>query len=354
MAISTTQSEIEWPFVSVVMPVRNEAAHIADCLAGALGQDYPADRFEVLVADGCSTDATPQIIAELHAQHPNLRLIPNPQRITPTGLNAAIVAARGEIIARMDAHTEYAPDYLRQCVAVLRETGAQNVGGAARTKADGYLQQAISLAYHSPFSAGGARFHNVEYEGEVDTVTYGCWRKQTLIDLGLFDEELVRNQDDELNLRLTRQGGKIWQSARIRSWYHPRASLTALLRQYSQYGYWKVRVIQKHKIPASWRHLVPGAWLGSLIGLALLAPFNRWFLALLLLHLFTYLLANLAATVLTCRRASQFEFLPILPLVFACYHFGYGFGFLRGLIDFVLLRRRARETFSTLTRGQNR
>ncbi|MDX2041234.1 MAG: glycosyltransferase family 2 protein [Acidobacteriota bacterium] len=348
------QPETNWPFVSVVMPVRNEAAHIADCLAGALGQDYPQDCLEVLVADGDSTDATPQIIAELHVQHPNLRLIPNPRQITPTGLNAAILAARGEIIARMDAHTEYAPDYLRQCVMVLKETGAQNVGGAARTKATGYLQQAISLAYHSPFSAGGARFHNVEYEGEVDTVTYGCWRKETLLDLGLFDEELVRNQDDELNLRLTRQGGKIWQSARIRSWYHPRASLTALLRQYSQYGYWKVRVIQKHKIPASWRHLVPGAWLGSLFVLLALAPFSRWFLVLLLLHLFTYLLANLTATVLTCRRTGQLQFLPILPIVFACYHFGYGFGFLRGLVDFVLFRRGARESFSTLTRGKTR
>lgn len=353
MIDTTAKPEIDWPFVSVVMPVRNEAAHIADCLADALGQDYPADRFEVLVADGCSTDATPQIIAELQSQHPNLRLIPNPQRITPTGLNAAIRAAHGEIIARMDAHTEYARDYLRQCVMVLKETGAQNAGGAARTKANGYLQQAISLAYHSPFSAGGARFHNVEYEGEVDTVTYGCWRKQTLLDLGLFDEELVRNQDDELNLRLTRQGGKIWQSARIRSWYHPRASLAALLRQYSQYGYWKVRVIQKHKLPASWRHLVPGAWLGSLILLTLLAPVHHWIFALLMVHLFVYLLANLMATALTCLRANDFRFLPILPVVFACYHVGYGFGFLRGLIDFVLLRRGARESFSTLTRGQN-
>ncbi len=223
-----------YPFVSIIMPVRNEAGHIAQCLEDALGQDYPADRFEVLVADGCSTDATPQIIAALHARHSNLRLIPNPRRITPTGLNAAILAAHGEIIVRMDAHTEYAPDYIRQCVAVLAETGADNVGGAARTKAAGDLPQAISLAYHSRFAAGGALFHQVEYEGEVDTVTYGCWRKAKLIELGMFDEELVRNQDDELNLRITRGGGRVWQSSRIRSWYQPRASLGALWRQYSQ------------------------------------------------------------------------------------------------------------------------
>src|SRR5262249_41018531 len=155
------------------------------------------------------------------------------------GLNQAILAAQGEIIVRIDAHTEYAGDYITQCVQVLEETGADNAGGAWRTKADGFIAQAIALAFHSPFSAGGARSHDVDYEGCVDTVIYGCWRRQRLVELGMFDEELARNQDDELNLRITRNGGKIWQSSRIRSWYRPRASLMALLRQYSQYGYWK-------------------------------------------------------------------------------------------------------------------
>src|SRR5262249_29352304 len=153
----------------------------------------------------------------------------NPRKITSTGLNRAILAAQGEIIVRMDAHTEYAGDYIRQCVQVLEETGADNVGGAWRTKASGYLQQAVALAFHSPFSAGGARSHEVDYEGYIDTIIYGCWRRKRLIEVGMFDEELVRNQDDELNLRITRSGGKIWQSARIRSWYQPRASLMALL-----------------------------------------------------------------------------------------------------------------------------
>ena len=133
-----------------------------------------------------------------------IRVIDNPGRIVSTGLNAAIRTARGDIVVRLDAHTAYAPDYIRRCVDVLESTGADNVGGPARTRANGRLGQAISAAYHNPFGSGGARFHNEEFEGYVDTVIYGCWRKTTLEQLGLFDEALVRNQDDELNFRLVR------------------------------------------------------------------------------------------------------------------------------------------------------
>src|SRR5262249_47627952 len=150
-----------------------------------------------------------------------------------------------------------ASDYCRRCLEALRLTGADNVGGAARTKASGLRARAIAAAYHSRFSTGGAKFHDERYEGYVDTVTYGCWHKSTLERLGLFDETLARNQDDELNLRLVRAGGKIWQSAAVVSWYRPRSSISALCRQYFQYGFWKVAVIRKHVLPASWRHLAP-------------------------------------------------------------------------------------------------
>ncbi len=342
----------EFPLlVSIIVPCRNERQTIGYCLDSILACDYPIDHLEILVADGLSDDGTRDVLNDYAKRHPNLRIIDNPQKIVPAGLNLAIKVARGEIIIRMDAHTEYAPDYIRQCVEVLLETGADNVGGAARTKASGYLPEAISIAYHSPFSAGGARFHDVDYEGYVDTVTYGCWRKEKLVELGLFDEELVRNQDDELNLRITRGGGKVWQSARIRSWYQPRASLPALLRQYAQYGYWKVRVIQKHRIPASWRHLVPGTFVMTLIILGLLAIFSSMARWLLVIEITLYLSANFAATILTCRELRRLKFLPIMPLVFATYHFGYGYGFLRGLIEFVLLKRGARESFGALTRA---
>ena len=176
----------------------------------------------------------------------------------------------------MDTHTEYATDYVRKCVRTLETTKACNVGGPARTKADGLCPRAIQAAYHSRFSSGGARFHDEHYSGYVDTVPYGCWRKETLIRLGLFDEQLVRNQDDELNLRLIRDGGKIWQASDIVSWYHPRSTLSSLFRQYFQYGFWKVLVIRKHRLPASWRHLIPGIFMfvNIMLFLAAVATFR--------------------------------------------------------------------------------
>lgn len=339
------------PLVSIIVPCRNETGHIKPCLHSILAQDDPPGgrSFEVLVADGMSDDGTRDVILALAASNPHLRLIDNPGRIVSTGLNAAIRAARGEIIIRMDAHTEYAPDYVRQCVAVLTETGADNVGGPACTRAEGYRQRAICAAYHSPFSVGGARFHDPSYEGELDTVVYGCWRKTTLLRIGLFDEELVRNQDDELNLRLLLSGGRLWQSPRVKSWYQPRSSLKALFKQYLQYGYWKVRVIQKHGRPASPRHLVPVLFtLG--VALGWLAGFVHW--SLWLIYVGAMMLYGLLSLIFSVRAAvtSGWDLLPLLPMVFLIYHVSYGIGFAWGILDFVVLHRGACRTMTALTR----
>jgi GT2 family glycosyltransferase len=333
-----------------VIACRNERADIEACVRSALAQQVPPGGIEFIIADGRSDDGTRDLLMRLAQQDPRVRVIDNPDRIVAAGLNAAIRAARGKIIVRMDAHTEYAPDYVDQCLAVLRETAADNVGGPARTKARSYMQGVIAAAYHSPFAVGGARFHNPDYEGCVDTVTYGCWRREVFERIGLFDEELVRNQDDELNLRLTKAGGKIWQSPRIKSWYAPRPSLRSLCRQYLQYGYWKVRVIQKHRLPASWRHLVPGGFLLSLVLLGLLAlwwPVAFWsLLSLVSLYLMAAVVASFPAAARHGWRT-----LPLLPLVFACYHFSYGCGFLRGIMDFLVFRRGPTDSYGQLHRA---
>jgi succinoglycan biosynthesis protein ExoA len=355
------------PLVSVIIPCRNEREAIEHCVASALSQQPPEGGIEVLIADGMSDDGTREILRKAESSDPRIKLIDNPGRIASTGLNAAIHASSGGIIVRMDAHTEYSPDYVRRCVELLKMTGADNVGGPARTKPATWLERAIAAAYHSPFSVGGARFHDVDYEGFVDTVTYGCWRKESFGRFGMFDEELVRNQDDEHNLRIIRGGGRIWQSPRIMSWYRPRGSLSSLFKQYMQYGYWKVRVIQKHKLPASIRHLVPGVFLLTLSLLAmacLLSLLWRWAggarpaagglvfgcsaLALGFL-LSVYGLCLLAVSLLTASGAG-WRLFPLLPVVFPCYHFGYGYGFLRGAVDFVVLRNRDRGGFRSLTR----
>ena len=338
------------PKVSIILPCLNEADYIEDCMRSILAQVRPEGGMECIVADGMSDDGTREILEQFSCQDSRIRIIENRGKSIPAGLNAAIREARGDIVIRMDAHTEYAPDYIVRCVAILQSVDADNIGGPARTRADSYFQKANALAYHSAFSVGGAKFHNPEYEGYVDTVAYGCWRRETLLRLGLFDTELLRNEDDELNLRLLRAGGKIWQSPEIRSWYSPRSSASALFRQYMQYGYWKVRVIQKHRLPASIRHLVPGGFVGILLALSFLSLFfSRAQLALAGL-LGLYLCVNFSASLFTCFRPKSWKYLPIMPPVFAAYHFGYGWGFLRGAIDFLLLKKGGQGAYAKLTR----
>lgn len=316
-----------------------------------LKQTLPEGSLEVLVADGMSTDGTRAYLEQTSRVHQHVRMLDNPGRIVSTGLNAAIAAARGEVIVRMDAHTIYAPDYVQQCLSVLNETQADNVGGPMQTTATTYMERAIRAAFHSSFAVGGARSHSTNYSGFVETVIYGCWRKEIFTRIGYFDEELVRNQDDEHNLRLTRSGGKIYQSTRIRSWYHVRGSLKALFRQYMQYGYWKVLVVHKHRAPAAWRHLVPGAFFSSLMLLLVVGVIwsPAFWLAIGLAGSYATA-ALMAATVIAAR--SEWRLLPVLPVVIACFHFGYGYGFIRGILDFVVLKNAPATKFMQLTRDR--
>jgi succinoglycan biosynthesis protein ExoA len=318
--------------ITIVIPCRNEAGCIAEVLDSVLAQDLAGIDWEVIVADGMSDDGTRSILDRYAARESRIRVLENPSRAVPAGLNAAIRAARGEIILRMDAHTAYAPDYVRRCLEALDTTGASNVGGPARTKPHGYWGRAIAAAYHSPVACGGGRFHDPEYEGWADTVPYGCWRKRTLLEIGLFDETLVRNQDDELNLRLCRAGGRVWQSPAIVSWYQPRGSLRRLFQQYFQYGFWKVAVIRKHRIPASWRHLVPATFVAGVAVGPLVGIWSSWVMWAWGAAMGAYFVAVLAASVQSARRYG-WDLLPVLPVVFGAYHFSYGSGFLMGLMS---------------------
>jgi glycosyltransferase involved in cell wall biosynthesis len=335
-------TEMRTHFVSVLVPCRNEVRHIRIFLQSLLAQQLgPGLECEILIADGMSDDGTRDVLGEWQSRFKALVVIDNHNQTVSSGLNAAILRANGDIIVRMDVHSEYAPDYIQQCVNVLDETGADNVGGPALACGTTYVQKAICVAYRFPFGCGGARFHDPYYEGLVDTVTYGCWRRSTLERIGLFDEMLVRNQDDELNLRLARQGGKIWQTPRIRSWYYPRASLAALGRQYGQYGYWKVYVMRKHRLPASWRHLAPGTFVAALLLFGITAPFAAVSAAILKMIVGTYAVANLGASVVACRKPENLVLLSIMPVVFATYHLSYGLGFLRAMLDIAFHRRPA-------------
>ena len=327
--------------VSVVAPCRNEIRSIGAFLDSVLRQELAGIQLEILIADGMSVDGTRLVLREFQKRCESIKLIDNPEQIVSTGLNRAIRQAGGEIIIRMDVHTIYASNYVKSCVEVLRETGADNVGGPALTRSDGYWQRAIACAFHTPFASGGAKFRNPCYEGPADTVPYGCWRKSTLERIGLFDESQVRSQDDELNRRLASSGGVVWQSRRIVSWYRPRASLPGLFTQYFQYGFWKVAVIRKHRSRPAWRNFIPA--LSFLIFAALsvcaiaagLAGSTIWLNALLdsLLALAALYLASCFVIAILAAKQEGWRLLPALPIVFVTYHLSYALGFLFALLS---------------------
>ncbi|GIW43730.1 MAG: succinoglycan biosynthesis protein exoa [Candidatus Binatia bacterium] len=319
----------DWPFISVVIPMRNEGRHIARCLDSILAQDYPSDRFEVIVVDGDSDDNSRDVLARYGER---IRVLRNPARIVPTALNIGIRAARGDIIARVDAHTVLEPDYLREGVRTLRQTGADNVGGPMRTAGGGPTAEAIARAMDSPFGIG-AYFHFAQADREVDTVYMGMWPRSTFERVGLFDEELVRNQDDELNYRIRKAGGKVYLTVAMRSLYQNRESYRALARQFFEYGKWKVRVLQKHPRQMSWRHFVPpsfvAATLASMCAAAVWPPAIAS--AVALLGVYGVAVAAAAGRV---ARKHRIGLWPRIAWAFVIMHWSWGLGFLSGLVRF--------------------
>jgi len=250
---------IDVPLVSVVIPMRNESGWIERCLASVLAQDWPARRMEILVVDGMSDDGCYENVLAMAASDPRIHVFRNPARIVPSSLNIAIEAARGELIARVDAHTVLEPDYVRQGVEVLERTRADSVGGPMVSVGGGVTGDAIAAAMRSRFGIG-AYFHFATEERETDTVYMGMWPRDVFSRVGLFDEELVRNQDDEFSYRIRKAGGRIVVSPSIHSKYQNRTSWRALGKQFYEYGLWKVRVLQKHPAQMSARHFLPPAF----------------------------------------------------------------------------------------------
>jgi succinoglycan biosynthesis protein ExoA len=339
--------------VSIVCPCRNEVSHIDIFLRGLMHQQAGAFDLEFLVADGASDDGTAEVLGAWGAREPRLEIVPNPGRIVSTGLNSAIRMARGEIIVRMDVHTEYSEDYVAQCVKAIQQSGAMCVGGPWLAKGKSLRQNAIAAAFGSAFGSGGAKSRRTGYTGFADTVYLGTWRRADLISLGGFDEELVRNQDDELCLRIRRSGGKIWQCDSIRSYYLPRDTLRGLWQQFYEFGYWRAVVIKKHRSLTSARHLAPTLFIGLLLILAISGVFasTAWLLAVGVLT--AYIVAAIVAA-LVARGSYRPANLVVVVLSFACMHFGYGLGLSHGVLDFIILggTRNADHRIKISSRGR--
>jgi succinoglycan biosynthesis protein ExoA len=320
------------PFVTVAIPCFNEERHISACLEDIFAQDYPSDRIEVLVGDGMSTDRTRALLHEISASHGGrLRIIDNPRRLQAPAMNAMIAAAKGEVIVRVDVHARYAPDYVRQCVAVLEETGADNVGGAQRAVAETWFQRALCAALDSPLGVGGARYRQTDSEGFVDTVFLGAFRRAIFDVVGGYDDKAVTNEDAELNQRILEAGGKVFLSRKIIVHYYPRDSFKGLARQYFKYGKGRARTLLKHASLPTPRPAIPfllvvgGTTLLAVPSLRKLAPLG-------------FGLYGLAAVVEAVRvsRRDSLALAPAIAAIFPVLHVAHGVGFGVGLLRYAL------------------
>jgi glycosyltransferase involved in cell wall biosynthesis len=324
------------PSVSVVVPCYNEVGTIGSLIDSILGQSHALDDLEVIVADGMSDDGTRRVLAELAQSHPQLRLrvIDNPDRTIPAGLNRAIRAAGGRVIVRLDAHSQPRSDYIDRCLQTLARTRAANAGGVWEIlPAKGsWIARSIAVAAAHPLGAGGARYRAGGREGEVETVPFGAYPREWLDRVGLYDESLLTNEDFELNHRLRRAGGIVWFDPGIRAAYVARPDLPALSRQYRRYGYWKGRMVRRNPESLRWRQILPAGFvaaLGLTAAAALAAAPARLLLAL---EFGGYLALLLLSGIGSAVRRGDPALAVGLPLALATMHGSWGVSFWGGLL----------------------
>jgi cellulose synthase/poly-beta-1,6-N-acetylglucosamine synthase-like glycosyltransferase len=322
------------PLVSVVVPHRNDRDRIGDCLAALAAQDWPHDRLEVVVADGDSDDGSLETVRLWCTRDPRFRWVRNPRRATPFGLNEGIRTSRGEIVIVLGSHSAVAPQFVRQSVDALERSGADAAGGVIEAVGTGPVAEAVAAAVRSRFGVGSVAFRQAKDEGFVDTIAFAAYRRDVFERIGLFDEELVRDQDDELNYRLRACGGKLFLDPRIRTRYFVRSTLRGLWRQYFDYGLWKVRVLQKHPRAMKPRHFVPAASIAVGGALLLLGLWDRRALFAAGALAAAYGAGVVGISVAIARRFGASR-LPASLAVFPTLHFSYGSGFLLGLVRFL-------------------
>src|SRR5580700_10240202 len=331
---------MEYPPVSVVIPVRNEERHLAESVRHVLGQDYPGE-FELVLAVGPSADRTERVAAELAAAEPRLTVVPNPTGQIPAALNAAVRAARHSVIARVDGHAMLPPGYLTTAVTALLETGAADVGGVMAAEGVTAFQRAVAWGMTSKAGVGSAAFHTGGGAGPVDSVYLGVYRREAIEQAGGYDEEMLRAEDWDLNYRIRAGGGQIWFTPELRVTYRPRASVRTLGSQYFHYGRWRRVIVREHPETASFRYLAPPAAAGlvalglaaGVAGLAGIAALGggtpvgvRWLAAGFVIPV-TYLAGITAVGTVLARSVSAGVRIRV-PLVLGVMHLCWGTGFL--------------------------
>ena len=320
--------------VSIICPVYNEEKFIDRCILSIVAQDYPKDSLEVLFIDGRSTDKTRAIIEKYTKEYSYIRLLDNPQQVVPYALNKGVEASKGEVVMRIDGHCVYPTNYVSELVHYLYELEADNVGGVWNTQPakETAICQAIALASSHPFGVGGS-MHKIGASEimETDTVPFGCYKREVFEKAGLFDTELVRNQDDEFNGRLLNKGGKIFLIPQVIINYTARDSLKKMRHMYYQYGLYKPLVNKKLGSPATTRQFFPLLFLLGLVVGGLLSLFSLWIRYVYVAVLLLYLLVGLVVGAMGAIRTHKPVITLLMPWVFFNIHVSYGYGYLKGI-----------------------
>ena len=322
--------------VSIVIPCYNEEKTIEALLTAIIGQTYPIDQLEVVIADGMSTDRTRERIAAFKLAHPevDLRVVENIQRTIPAALNQAIEASRGEVISRMDAHAIPAADYIKRSLSALEAGLGDNVGGVIeiRPGADSWIAEAISIATAHPLGVGDARYRTATRAMEADTVAFGTYYRSLLEKVGKYDETLLVNEDYEFNTRIRKASGRIWVDPAIRCIYYSRANLRSLARQYYTYGYWKYLMLRRYPETLRWRQALPPVFVSGILMLLLLSTIWTFAGILLATFLLLYLVILAGGSLLPAMRRKKPLLVVGIPIAIVTMHFSWGSGFMWSMI----------------------
>jgi len=335
-------------FVSVVIPCRNEENYISLCVNSVLNNNYPQELTEIIIVDGMSDDNTLNIIKKFTENHNNIHLIPNDEKTTQWALNMGIKKSRGDVIIILGAHAELGENYIYGCVEFLKHNDeVACVGGLVENVFDNENSRIIGLAMSSKFGVGNVHFRTASKSAYVDTVAFGAYKREIFDKIGLFDEDLVRNQDDEFNYRITKNGFKIYLNAELKLRYFVRSSFQKLFNQYFQYGYWKVYVNKKHKTITTLRQIVPSLFVAFLV-LGFIASYTGIYMRFLYrLMIFLYIVLSVRSGLYKVDKISE-----LLKFMFSCFilHISYGSGYLLGIFDFLIMKKKPSSFTKKLTR----
>ena len=327
--------------ISVICPVYNEEKYIGNCIDSLMKQDFSWEESEIILVDGSSSDKTRQIIGDYIQRYPFIKLLGNPRKITPVSLNIAIRAAKHDIIFRIDAHTTYPPNYFSVLSKHLIELNADNVGGVCRTLSGGkgIIPEGIAKVMSSIFGMGNSYFRiGAKKIMEVDTVPFGCFRREVFDRIGLFDEELIRNQDDEFNGRIIKNGGKIFLVPDVIIDYFARDKVSKLSQMFYQYGLFKPLVNRKLGASATVRQFFPLLFVLLLITTFVFVTFQLPFYGLFLAGTGLYVIL---AVLFSVKEGETIGEALVMPVLFFILHVSYGIGYMRGIIRFLVLRKSA-------------